>query len=347
MFRRALACIALAAWAAPVAALDHFTCYQTVRNSRTQVLQLPASLSLADAFETVIASPTGRAANFLCAPTDKNGEGIQDPGAHLACYKMRYVRQPRFQARSVTVANQFEQGTLEVVRRGRLCVPTIKNDEPSALAIDHFKCYAVRAAALAPPVPVTLADQFGARTGLATRAIEWCQAVSKNGEPILAPDARLTCYKLADLTPAFAPIPASIDNQFGPDQAVRVRKLAELCVPDTTTTTTTSTSSTTTTSASSTTTTSTSSTTTTTSACPESAALPQCACNDGSSVSVGGDCDPPRAGICSDILGGGFMTFCLQFPQTCIDACVTACGANGGWSASINCDVETVTCPCN
>ena len=64
---RLLALLALLA-ASPAAVLDHFQCYQTVRNRSTHQLVLPASLGLAADFETVTASPTRRAANFLCNP---------------------------------------------------------------------------------------------------------------------------------------------------------------------------------------------------------------------------------------------------------------------------------------
>jgi len=161
---------------------------------------------------------------------------------------MRYVHQPAFQPHAVTTANQFEQQTMTAVRRGRLCVPSDVDGVPAAHAIDHFKCYALRSKPLATAVPVTLVDPlFGPATATATRAIEWCQAVSKNGEPVPVPGAHLTCYKLTDLAPHFSPMGAFLDNQFGMGQAVRARSVAELCVPDGTAVTTTTTTSTTTT----------------------------------------------------------------------------------------------------
>ena len=294
MSRRLAACAAVLAWSLPAAALDHFECYQTVRNAGTPKVALPASLVLTDAFETVTATPKGSAANFLCNPVNKNGGGIEDPTAHLACYKMGYVHQPVFKQRGVAVANQFEDTTVQVLRRGRLCVPTSVDGVPSATAIDHFKCYAATAAPLATPASVNLADPlFGTRTGLATKVVEYCQAVSKNGEPVPVPGAHLTCYKLANLAPQFSPMAASVDNQFGTGQAVRARAIAELCVPDTTTTTTTTTITTTTAS----------STTTTTISCPT---IPP-DCNSNMVIPIGcpctSGCPDCAGGICNTAIG--------------------------------------------
>ena len=59
----------------------------------------------------------------LGVPTDKNGEGIANPSAHLTCYS---VRAPRFQKAGVEVINQFGQFRLTLKKPNMLCVPTYK-----------------------------------------------------------------------------------------------------------------------------------------------------------------------------------------------------------------------------
>jgi hypothetical protein len=51
----------------------------------------------------------------FCNPVDKDGSGINDPSAHLACYKIRDVRGdefPKFERRRVEVGDQFGTHTL-------------------------------------------------------------------------------------------------------------------------------------------------------------------------------------------------------------------------------------------
>ena len=59
----------------------------------------------------------------LAVPTDKNGEGISNPTAHLTCYALRA---PRFQKTAVEVINQFGQFRLTLKKPNMLCVPTYK-----------------------------------------------------------------------------------------------------------------------------------------------------------------------------------------------------------------------------
>ncbi len=59
----------------------------------------------------------------LGVPTDKNGEGIANPSAHLTCYAFRA---PRFQKTGVEVINQFGQFRLTLKKPNMLCVPTYK-----------------------------------------------------------------------------------------------------------------------------------------------------------------------------------------------------------------------------
>lgn len=59
---------------------------------------------------------------LLCAPTDKNGEGMDHPVDHLACYAIEGKRA----GRRVKIRNQFERTRLKVPRPSMFCVPSNK-----------------------------------------------------------------------------------------------------------------------------------------------------------------------------------------------------------------------------
>jgi hypothetical protein len=108
--------------------LDHFKCYRVRRAPGAAV---NVNVTLVDQFETrqtQVAWPT-----VLCNPVDKNGEGINFPACHLACYRLREGASD-FVERTVLVTDQFvEQQNLDafrgVCRRAEhLCVPSSKQE---------------------------------------------------------------------------------------------------------------------------------------------------------------------------------------------------------------------------
>jgi hypothetical protein len=97
---------------------EHFTCYK-VKPSKVK-LQLD---SLEDQFlyqeDVLVKGPVE-----LCAPADKNGEGVNNWEGHLVCYKV-YSKQKVKE--SVVVKNQFGTQLLHVKgKTRRLCVPSKK-----------------------------------------------------------------------------------------------------------------------------------------------------------------------------------------------------------------------------
>ncbi len=64
--------------------LDHFKCYKAKSRFPNKVVELVDQFGPA----TVIVQRPER----LCNPVDKNGEGINDPTAHLTCYKAKDKR---------------------------------------------------------------------------------------------------------------------------------------------------------------------------------------------------------------------------------------------------------------
>ena len=98
---------------------DHYSCYKVKELS---VLP-PLFLYLKDQFteeDDVFVKKTRE----ICAPVDKNGEGITDPRTHLVCYEVK----PKEKAEAlVFVTNQFGEQELEVrSKMKRLCVPSLK-----------------------------------------------------------------------------------------------------------------------------------------------------------------------------------------------------------------------------
>jgi len=178
--------------------------------------------------------------NRFCNPVDKNGEGIDDPTAHMTCYRLG--GKLTFERRSVMVENQFGQQTLLVVRPRSLCVPAEKDDVPSPLNMNHYKCYKTRPAPGTPKfqkLEVNLADQFETKQTVVIKPKLLCNPVDKDQEGILAPENRLVCYRIKDVPgqPRFIPQGVDITDQFT-EQSLGTfvgdcTRIAMFCVPST------------------------------------------------------------------------------------------------------------------
>jgi hypothetical protein len=113
----------------PGEGVDAYTCYKA-RPARGQprFAAIPGVL-VNDGFgeRTVeLTKPTR-----LCAPASLNGGPIQDPAAHLLCYRVRAV--PRHTAqRGMAVTTEYGSGSIDTRRDEELCVPSIK--DPSCLS---------------------------------------------------------------------------------------------------------------------------------------------------------------------------------------------------------------------
>jgi cysteine-rich repeat protein len=204
---------------------DHFQCYEAKPASFSAL-----TVQAEDQFGTLTLQL--RYPHRLCAPADKNGEGIQDPTEHLAGYKAKGTFSKRL---NQTVVDQFGTLQLDVVRPELLLVPTAKNGVPLAPPPgDHFTCYKVkrtRGAAKFAPRTVTVEDQFQSVTETVIKPVRLCAPANKNGEDPTAPahPDHLLCYKTKATIP-FGDVDVSISNQFGPDQ-LRLIHRRELCVP--------------------------------------------------------------------------------------------------------------------
>src|SRR6185369_1399596 len=205
--------------------IDHVQCYEAK----------PAAFALRnvtaqDQFGTLTLQI--RFPHRLCAPANKNGEGILDPTEHLTGYK---AKAPFTKSLNHTVTNQFGSLKLDVVRPDLFMVPTEKDGVALAPPPgDHFTCYKVRRSRGTPkfvPVSVSVADQLQTVTETLTKPIRLCAPANKNGENPGAqnhPD-HLLCYKAKTQT-QFGDVVKPIQNQFG-QSSLRLIHRRELCVP--------------------------------------------------------------------------------------------------------------------
>lgn len=193
-------------------------------------------MTLTDQFGTV-STTTGKAARF-CNPVDENGEGINDPTAHLACYDL--PDDPGFQRREVIVENHFGTQTLRVMKRESLCVGAEKDGVPSSLRTNDFQCYRVQQVRgrTFTSRTVSLQDQFEAKQTVVVKPQLLCNPVDRDGQGIVDPAGHLTCYRIRDAEgTSFQPRDVTIEDPFS-RQDVRAfrgtcRKIALLCVPST------------------------------------------------------------------------------------------------------------------
>ena len=209
---------------------DHYLCY-------LMRAKLGATVHLADAFgdgEYAI-----RLLRRLCAPADKNAEGVTDPGTHLTLY---VVRGPRpVLHRAVRVENQFGSLTLDLKVSKEILVPASKTHwpapppaapDPAAHEVDHYRCLKARISRGAPSFPkgvqTTIADQFGERAIDVVKPLWLCVPTDKNGEGIRFHDDLQLCYRIKDKLKPTAIV--SMTDQLATFTS-SVGRPRELCVP--------------------------------------------------------------------------------------------------------------------
>jgi hypothetical protein len=187
--------------------VDHYRCY-TVRTTKGAPKFEPISgVRIVDPFEERFVQIQRPRA--LCAPADKNGEGIADAATHLEQYRIKPAKMPRHLPRtSLRLDNQFGTVFLNTVRPEELLVPTAKDldsppplPDPAQHAVDHYACYKVKLTPGTLPVPaglsVTIADQFTtpANLYLVKKPTRLCAPADKNDEGVRHAE-HLVCYTL-------------------------------------------------------------------------------------------------------------------------------------------------------
>ena len=105
--------------------VDHFKCSK-VKLSRGVRFPMGIQVNVADQFGNKrygLKKPSR-----LCTPVDKNGEGINNPDAHLLCYKVKPARgEPKHsKVLGLHVNNQFGPERLDTIKEQELCVPSLR-----------------------------------------------------------------------------------------------------------------------------------------------------------------------------------------------------------------------------
>jgi hypothetical protein len=119
----------------PVNALinvDHYKCYKAKTTAGTPRF-IPTTVTVTDQFT----GPTPKTFvlkkfKHLCTPVDKDGEGIKNADAHLACYQAKGAAgQPRHVRRTgVNINNQLGPVVLGTLKERELCIPSLKTLTP-------------------------------------------------------------------------------------------------------------------------------------------------------------------------------------------------------------------------
>src|SRR5262245_55577481 len=206
-------------------ALDHFQCYEVKPG-----FFAPVTVTIDDKFGPPF-QETLRFPHRLCAPTNKNNEGIVDPTDHLAGYT---TKPPNFtKVLNQTLVDQFGTLKLDIVRPDILLVPSGKDGVAQLPPLDHFQCYKVKRSKGAPKFvkkTATIKNQFETTTLTLVKPFTVCVPADKNGEDPTAPShpTSLVCYKTK--AGKFGASTHTIDNQFGLDQVTVIHR-RELCVP--------------------------------------------------------------------------------------------------------------------
>jgi hypothetical protein len=105
--------------------VDSFKCYRVRASSFPKGLEV----SVEDQFESQAKRYVVGRPRLLCAPVDKDGEGIKNPDGHLLCYRVTPATgEPRHASRTgVSTADQFVIHKIDTRREELLCVPSLKN----------------------------------------------------------------------------------------------------------------------------------------------------------------------------------------------------------------------------
>jgi len=107
--------------------LDHYKCYQGKDLKNPKFVKM-IGVETDDQLATNELVDVKKL-KFVCTPVDKNGEGINTPSAHLACYQLKAPKfaDPR---PSVEVSTQFQVSRFQLKKGKLLCLPATKTIIP-------------------------------------------------------------------------------------------------------------------------------------------------------------------------------------------------------------------------
>jgi hypothetical protein len=169
--------------------------------------------------------------NLFCNAVDKNGEGIDDPSAHLTCYN---VRRPKSVVNPQVIStDSFGQHELDVLkRRTQLCVPSEQVGQPApTLDLESFELYRTRRSPRTESFDgrkVDLRDQWVDEIMKMRRSSRLGVPTDLDNGGIDNSSTHLTCYLVK--ASGFRKREVEVVNQFGPIR-LSVKKPNMLCVP--------------------------------------------------------------------------------------------------------------------
>ncbi len=216
------------------AVVDHYKCYKATKVAGSSAF-VEQSVELADDHETKLTRVI-KTTEF-CNAVDKDGQGIQDPNAHLQCYQIKDAPgQTRFASTTETVDNELgsaQQLTLKKAKR--LCVPTGADGVPAVANLDRFKCYTATTPSGVPKLALVntmLQDAFEQKLDTVLGPESVCDAVDVDGQSAISPAAQLHCYKIKQASgqSAFAKRTVQAVNGFAAE-SVQAKKPSLVCVP--------------------------------------------------------------------------------------------------------------------
>lgn len=152
---------------------------------------------------------------------------------HFKCYGLKASP---FQARQVTLTDQFGTRLADVTKRNELCNPVRKWAEPFQNKLAHLVCYATASADIQKPVVVR--NQFGSQRLDVHQARRLCVPSQKRKlqepfEPIVVPIDHFQCYSVDPLTKLYRLGPIGtikLRDQFG-RESVKLGQPVQLCAP--------------------------------------------------------------------------------------------------------------------
>jgi hypothetical protein len=111
--------------------VDHYKCYKAKVTPGTPKF-LAQTVQIADQFTSPAKGVVLKKIKHLCTPVNKNGEGIKNPDAHLACYQAKTAKgQPKHVKRTgVNTANQIGTLVVGTNKESEFCIPSLKTVAP-------------------------------------------------------------------------------------------------------------------------------------------------------------------------------------------------------------------------
>src|SRR6266852_24220 len=233
---------------------DHMLCHKQKDTSATKFIPV-TSVTIDDAFETGGIFTVSKDKS-ICAPADKNAEGVVDSNTHLEAYSIKATTagtasaEPRL---GVKVVNQFHPiGTpysVDLSKGDLLLVPANKTDAPApppgsppgpGINVDHYRCWRAKASKTpAQPklaIMASVVDQFQTNNFVLKKVSRLCVPANKNAGGFKSAhpeEAALLCYKASLAKGEVKPTAKTVatNDQFGVRSTISVISARELCVP--------------------------------------------------------------------------------------------------------------------